>query len=144
MSVRGTITLLPNSWFYNSNSKLPSLPLASSYSIDPASNYVHTSAAGGTIGASGYDSTFGNVVMLRSGTTCGANLTLLGNLIINTGSSSGTFRATNSSVNRNLIQTVDGNVDVVSGQWSCVDGGTDLTAIWNVKGNVTVGDSSPR
>ncbi len=142
MNISGTLTLLPNAWFYNSNSRVPSFPIAGNYDIDAASNYVHTNSAGGTIGSAGYDSTFGNVIIQKSGTTCGANLTINGNLTINTGGASNTFRATNSTVNRDLIQTVNGNVTVLSGQWSCVDGGNDLTGTWNVKGNVTVGDPS--
>ncbi len=142
MNVKGRFSLLPNAWFYNSNSNVPSFPAAAAYDIDPASYYVHTSGAGGTLGSAGYDSTFGNVVVMRSGTTCGANLMINGNLTINTGSAGGTFRATNATVNRDLAQTVNGNVTVVSGQWSCVDGGNDLTGIWNVKGNVVVGDPS--
>ncbi len=142
MVIRGMLTLLPNSWFYNSNSNVPSFPRAGSYAIETASNYVHTTGAGGKLGSAGFDSTFGNVIVLRSGTTCGADLTIKGNLIINTGAAGNTFRATNASVDRDLIQTVKGNVTVLTGQWSCVDGGNDLAGIWNVAGNVTVGDSA--
>ena len=140
--VKGMLSLLPNAWYYNSNSKVPSFPVASSYDISVEGNYVHTGNAGGTFGSAGYDSTFGNVIVLKSGTTCGANLTINGNLIVNTGGASSSFRATDASVNRSLTQTVKGNVSVISGQWACVDGGNDLTGIWNIKGNVTVGDSS--
>ncbi|OYV88044.1 MAG: hypothetical protein B7Z63_01455, partial [Ignavibacteriae bacterium 37-53-5] len=59
-----------------------------------------------------------------------------------TGGAGNTFRGTSASVNRDLVNTVNGNVTVISGQWSCVDGGNDLTEVWNVKGNVTVGDPS--
>ncbi len=140
--VKGMLSLLPNAWYYNSNSKVPSFPVASSYDISVEGNYVHTSNAGGTLGSPGYDSTFGNVIVLKSGTTCGANLTINGNLVVNTGGASSNFRATNASVNRSLTQTVKGNVSVISGQWACVDGGNDLTGIWNIAGNATVGDSS--
>ncbi len=142
MIVKGMLSLLPNAWYYNSNSKVPSFPVAGSYDISAEGNYVHTSSAGGTLGSAGYDSTFGNVIVLKSGTTCGANLTINGNLIVNTGSASSNFRATNASVNRSLTQTVKGNVSVISGQWACVDGGNDLTGIWSIAGSATVGDSS--
>lgn len=142
MVVKGMLSLLPNAWYYNSNSKAPSFPVAASYDISPQGNYVHTSSAGSTLGSAGYDSIFGNVIVLKSGTTCGANLTINGNLIINTGGASSNFRATNASVNRSLTQTVKGNVSIISGQWACVDGGNDLTGIWNIMGNVTAGDSS--
>lgn len=140
--ISGRLSLLPNAWFYNANSKVPSFPKAGSYDISPQGNYVHTSSAGGTLGSAGYDSTFGNLIILKSGTSCGANLTINGNLVINTGAAGNTFRATNASVGRSLTHTVKGDVRVISGQWSCVDGSQDLTGIWNVMGSVTVGDSS--
>ncbi len=142
MIIKGRLSLLPNAWFYNGNSKVPSFPQSGSYDISPEGNYVHTGNAGGTLGSAGYDSTFGNVMVLKSGTSCGSNLTIEGNLVINTGGASNTFRATNASVARSLTHTVKGNVSVISGQWSCVDGSQDLTGIWNVIGNVTVGDST--
>ena len=142
MIIKGMLTLLPNSWFYNGNPNVPSLPHAAAYSVESSSYYVHTNNAGSKLGSAGYDSTFGNVIMLRSGTTCGASLTINGNLVINTGGATNTFRATDVSIDRSLTETVKGNVSVISGQWSCVDGGSNLTGVWNVAGNVTVGDSA--
>ncbi len=142
IKVRGEFSMLPGAFYYNRSTDVPSFPAAGSYYIDAGSNYVHTGAAGSFIGGAGYDSTFGNVIVLRSGTTCGASLTINGSLIIETGAPTNTFLATNATLNRSLTQTVNGNVDVISGQWSCVDGGNDLTGTWNVEGNVTVGDPS--
>jgi len=142
MNIHGTLSLQPNAWFYNSNSGMPSFPVAKDYDINASSNYVHTSNASEIIGSPGYDSTFGNVIILRGRRSCGANLTINGDLIVNTGAPDNTFCATSASVNRSLVQAVNGNVSIVSGQWSCVDGGKDLTGIWNIKRNVTIGDSS--
>ncbi len=134
--VKGAIATQPNAWFYNSNSNLPSFPLAASYNIDTASYYVHTSAANASLGMAGYDSTFGNVIVQRGGTTAGANLTINGNLTVQTPSDEFFSGAGTNS----LVHHVHGNVYVLGGVWSCVDsnGSNTVTGIWNVDSNVTV------
>lgn len=142
-TVKGAFAIQSDGWFYNSNSSLLSFPKATSYSIDTASYYVHTSAASGSFGSAGYDSTFGNVIIMKSGTLAGANLSINGNLIVETGGSGNNFKGTAAV---SLTHHVHGNVQVISGQWSCVDASSgssnNAVCIWNVDGNVTVGDSS--
>ncbi len=143
LSCSGTFTAQANSWFYNSNSSLTSFPQSAAYVIDNASNYVQTSLASSTFSQAGYDSIFGNVYMLKSGSTAGASVTINGNLVINTGAVGNTFRG--GTINsRN--HTVVGNVYVISGQWSCLDvssgSSNDATVIWNIGGNVEVGSST--
>ncbi len=142
LTVTGTFSLLPNARYYNNNPSVPSFPRAGIYNIDPQSYYIHASGAGSVIGAAGYDSTFGNVIVIRSGTACGVDLTVEGNLTVNTGGSDSVFCATGTSVNRSLNHTVKGDVSVISGAISCVDGASDLMGVWHVEGDVTVGDSS--
>ncbi len=139
-AVTSALTAQAGSYYYDGNNAV-SWPTAGSYSIDSASNFIQTSNGSSTIGASG-NATYGNLTILKSGTTCGANLAINGNLTVNTGGSGNTFRGTNTAAG-SLTHHVAGNVKVVSGQWSCIDvGGAAITCIWNVDGNVTVGDPS--
>jgi hypothetical protein len=150
LRVTGAFTIDSSAWFYNAYSSLTGWPSnAASYTIDPNSNYVLTSSGSSTLGSSSSDSLFGNVYILITSSTCGANLTIQGNLIINTGSSGNTFRGIGLTDARQgiyrLVHHVKGNVNVITGQWSCVDYDTSggvMTCIWNVDGNVTVGDPS--
>lgn len=141
LSVSGSLSLQPGAFFYNSYSLLPSFPLALSYYISSGSYYVHTKAAGNTLGASGYDSTFGNVIVQRGGTTAGNDLLINGDLTIETGDTVGTFAGARTS---SLTHVVHGNVYVKSGQMSAVDsnGTATVLGVWNIDGNVSVGDSS--
>lgn len=140
LSVNGAFSLQPNAICYNSCSTLPSFPGAPSYFISSGSYYVHTKTAGNMLGAPGYDSTFGNVLVLRSGTIAGSDLLINGDLTVQTGDT-GTFAGAGIS---DLTHLVHGNVYVNSGQWSAVDsnGTNDVMGIWNVDGNVTVGTPS--
>lgn len=140
LSVSGAFSLQPNAFCYNSCSSLPSFPTAPSYYISSGSYYVHTKAAGNMLGGPGCDSTFGNVIVLRSGTTAGNDLLINGDLTVQTGDT-GTFAGAGISDQAHLVH---GNVYVNSGQWSAVDsnGTNGVTGIWNVDGNVTVGNPS--
>ncbi len=149
LRVKGAFTIEANAWFFNSYSSLTGWPAnAASYSIAPTSNYVLTGTGSSTLGSSSSDSLFGNVYVLKSGSSCDANLTIQGNLTINTGAQGNTFRGIDVGSARNgiftLVHHVEGDVQVISGQWSCVDGDTAggaMTCVWNVDGNVTVGDT---
>jgi hypothetical protein len=63
----------------------PSFPPARFFDIDNASNYVHAGGAGSILGAAGYDSTFGNVVILHDGTRAGSALKVRGALSLVSG-----------------------------------------------------------
>ena len=153
LGVLGALTVESGAWFYNSNSSLTGWPSgASGYIIDPASNYMLTSAGSSTIGSNQADSTFGNYYDYKAngGTSCGANLTILGDLIINTGSTSNTLRGisatTAASAGNLLVHHVTGNATLITGVWSAVDGdlgtGVAMTCVWDIGGNVTIGDPS--
>ena len=148
--VKGTFTIEANAWFYNGCSSLTGWPNnAAGYTIDPQSNYVLLSGGSSSLGSNSADSTFGNVYDFKSACTCGANLTINGNLVMNTGASGNTLRGMGLADAQkgiySLVHHVKGNVDVITGQWSCVDydtaGGT-MMCTWNVDGNVTVGDTA--
>lgn len=154
ITVKGSFTVETNSWFYNGYTSETGWPNnAASYSIDPASNYVLTGAGSSTFGSNSADSTFGNVYVLNrtTGVSGGANLTILGDLRINTGGTGTTFRGISATTaagpsGPSLVHHVKGNAYLISGVWSAVDGdlgtGTPMTCIWNIDGNVTVGDPS--
>ncbi len=149
ITVKGSFTIDKDGWFYNAYSSLTGWPSnATSYSIDPASNYVLTPASSSTLGSNSADSTFGNVIILRtSGTSAGANLTIQGNLIIESGSTGPVFRgidvSTAPSPSETFVHHIMGNVDIISGTLAAADGDlAGMTCVWNIDGNVTVGDPS--
>jgi len=146
LSVTDEFAIGSNGWYYGNGSTVTTWPSAGSYSIDNASYYVQTGNGSSTIGQSGR-ATFGNFINAKtsSGSVCGADLTIYGNLIVSTGSTGTTFRGTNSTIGVNQTHHVYGDVYVISGQWVATDApGTNdgLTGVWNVDGNVTVGDAS--
>ncbi|HEY9167668.1 MAG TPA: T9SS type A sorting domain-containing protein [Candidatus Kryptonia bacterium] len=151
--VAGAFTIDAGAWFYNSNSSLTGWPNgATAYNIDAASTYVLTAAGSSTVGSSQADSTFGNYIdnKTNGGTSCGANLTIKGDLTIMTGSTSNTFRGisatTAASAGPTLTHHVMGNVKLITGVWSAVDGdlgtGVPMSCTWTIDGNVTIGDPS--
>ncbi len=123
------------------------------YTINPTSTFELGNGGNSTLGWSKSDSTFGNVVIdanAAGGISCGANLTIQGNLTINAGQGK-VFRGLSAGVSTStgatsLVHHVMGNVTVVSGNWSAVDMGVSatvpLSCTWDVDGNVTVGDPS--
>jgi hypothetical protein len=141
--ITNALTIAAGGWFY-SNDACVSWPYAGSFSIDPASNYVMTPSASGTIGATGR-ATFGNLINARtgSGSVCGVSLTISGDLTVMTGagiSFKGTYRT-----NGNLAHHVYGNAKIISGQFCAADdptGGDGIIGTWNIDGNVQVGDPS--
>ncbi len=126
---------------------------AASYTIDPKSTFELGNAGNGTLGWSQSDSTFGNVIIepnVAGGVTCGANLTIQGNLTVNVGQgkvfrgiSAGVYTSTGAT---SFVHHVMGNATVISGNWSAVDMGVSatvpLSCTWNIDGNLTVGDAS--
>ena len=146
LSVTDEFTIGSNGWYYGNGSTVTTWPSAGSYSIDNASYYVQTGNGSSTIGQPGR-ATFGNFINAKtgSGSVCGAELTIYGDMIVRTGSTGTTFRGTNSTIGVSQTHHVYGDVYVISGQWVATDApGTNdgLTGIWNIDGNVTVGDAS--
>jgi hypothetical protein len=152
LTITGGFTIGAGAWFYDNYSMKAWPNNASSYTIDPASNFVVMGSGPSTFGTQSADSTFGSVYILKSGVTCGANLMIQGNLTINYGSTSSAFRGiTGTTVDSvgtaTFTHHVMGNVYLITGLWSAVDGNnntsrTPLMCVWNIDGNVMVGDAS--
>lgn len=151
IDMTGAFSIEAGGWYINSTDSAKAWPAgASMYTIDPQSNFVLGSAGNSTLGWDKSDSTFGNVYIqtnLSGGVSCGANLMIDGNLVIDAGQgkyfrgiSSGVYTGT--GLDR-FVHTVKGNVTVISGNWAAVDMGTSATVplycTWNIDGNVTVG-----
>src|ERR1035437_9612365 len=84
----GTFTLASGSWWYASYSSATKLPQGfGTYSIDPNSNYVFTSAASSTL-INGLPALYGNVFVFKqgaifAGATTITSINIQGNLTIN-------------------------------------------------------------
>jgi len=85
LSVSDTFAIHDSAFYYNECPGSLSFPSASFYDISNSSYYVHSTNADSVLGSAGYDSTFGNVTILRDGTSSGANLTIKGTLNISNG-----------------------------------------------------------
>ncbi len=85
LSVGDTFAIHDNAFYYNNSLSCPSFPSASFYDINSTSNYVHMADAGRLLGKTGYDSTFGNVMIYSDSTVAGATLTVKGNLSLSGG-----------------------------------------------------------
>lgn len=152
LTVTGDFSIGAGAWFYNNYTMRAWPNNAMSYTIDSTSNFVLMASGSSNIGSQRADSAFGNVYILRSGVTCSANLTIKGDLILNYNSTSSAFRGISPTVRdsigaSSLTHRVFGNVRVITGIWSAVDGnnntsGKVISCVWNVDGNVTVGDYS--
>lgn len=152
LTMTGDFAIGANAWFYDNYSMKAWPSNATSYTIDPASNFVLMASGPSNLGTQTADSTFGSVYILKSGVTCSANLNIQGDLTINYGSTSSAFRGiTGSTVDSigtaSLTHHVHGNVYLITGLWSAVDGNnnnsrTAMSCVWNVDGNVSVGDYS--
>ena len=149
IQMTGDFSIASGALYINNTDSAKAWPAgASSYTIDPNSTFELGSGGNPTLGWALSDSTFGNVIIdpNTSGLSCGANLTIKGNLIINAGQGK-VFRgiAAGNSATK-FVHTVMGNVTVMSGNWSAVDMGVSatvpLSCTWNVDGNVTVGYDS--
>jgi len=145
----GTFTIESGGYFYQDYSSGTKWPqYFTTYSIDPNSFYVQTPNGSSTI-MNAVPYTFGNLIVYKQGAVMGnaGNIEILGNLTLNNGSSSSALKGANSSHSNGALTIihVHGNVKIISGE---LTGFTDApnaggqTAIWNIDGNVTVGDSS--
>jgi hypothetical protein len=134
--VAETLTLEADAYFYNQTTH-PTLP-GNDYILDPQSYVVHSGS--GTVGGIG-NLEFGNLVIQRTaGCVPGGNLIVHGNLIINNSASNVVFRGVRPA-SGSLTHTVEGNVYIYRGIFSCIDvGANDLIGIWNILGNVYVLD----
>ena len=151
LTVTGDFSIGAGAWFYDNYTMKAWPNNATSYTIDPASNFALEGSGASTLGSQSADSTFGNVYILRSGVSCSANLTILGNLTINYNSTTSAFRGISAGVRdttgmASFTHNVKGNVYLITGILSAVDGdkngGAAMACIWNINGNVTVGDYS--
>jgi hypothetical protein len=135
LTVSSSFTIQSNGWYYDNTSNTTGFPVATTMSIDAASNYVHT--AGGSLG-SATSSVFGNLIdKATTGVTPSVNLTINGNLTIDKTGTNNLRAARNGS----FTHTIKGNLTVISGGMAGVDGG-NYTGIWNIDGNVTVKSST--
>jgi len=154
IQMSGPFTIEAGAKYINNTDSARAWPAgATVYTIDPQSTFELGNAGSSTLGWSRSDSTFGNVIIdpnAAGGITCGANLTIQGNLIINAGQGK-VFRGISAGIASSqgvtaFVHHVMGNVTVVSGNWSAVDMGvsatTPLSCTWNIDGNVIVGDPS--
>jgi hypothetical protein len=116
------------------------------YSIDPNSYYVVTTSASSTI-INGPPYTFGNLIVYKTGAVMGSggDIDIYGNLILENGSATSALKGANSGHNNGTVTTihVHHNALVISGQLTGMDAPTaGEVAIWNIDGNVTVGDTT--
>ncbi|HUI29606.1 MAG TPA: T9SS type A sorting domain-containing protein [Candidatus Acidoferrales bacterium] len=155
LTMTGDFSIGANAWFYDNDSLKAWPDNATSYTIDAASNFAVMGASAATLGSQSADSTFGNVYILARtpGLSFSANLTIKGDLIISDNTTSNAIRGISPSVRDNtgeslLTHHVMGNVRVIFGILSAVDGkfttasSNPIGCIFNIDGNVTVGDYS--
>ena len=150
IQMTGDFSIASGGLYINNTDSAKAWPAgASSYTIDPNSTFELGNGGNATLGWAQSDSTFGNVIIdpnVGGGISCGANLTIQGNLIINAGQGK-VFRGIAAGMSATkFVHTVKGNVTVMTGNWSAVDMGVSatvpLSCTWNVDGNVTVGYDS--
>ncbi len=154
IQMSGAFTIESGALYINNTDSSKAWPAgATGYTIDPQSTFELGNGGNSTLGWNQSDSLFGNVVIdpnAAGGISCGANLTIQGNLTINAGQGK-VFRGISAGVATSqgvtgFVMHVMGNATVISGNWSAVDMGVSATSplscIWNIDGNVTVGDPS--
>src|ERR1035437_7646434 len=154
----GTFTLASGSWWYASYSSATKMPQGfGTYSIDPTSNWVFTSAASSSLinlPPSAGPVIYGNVYILKQGSVLAAittvtDINIQGNLTINNLRGTSAVKGANNKSAKVTTIHVGGDVNIISGVLSGVDAPFDWspstdgqTCIWNIDGNVTVGDAS--
>ncbi len=161
IQMNGAFTIEAGARYINNTDSAKAWPAgASGYSIAPTSTFELGNTGNSTLGWNQSDSLFGNVVIdpnASGGVTCGANLTIQGDLTVNVakgsyfrGISVGVYTSTGAT---NFVHHVMGNVTVLGGNLAAVDMGVSatvpLSCTWNIDGNVTVGNpassaASPR
>ncbi len=146
----GTFTLESGSWWYASYGSATKMPQGfGTYNIDPASNWVFTTAASSSlINAlpSAGPVIYGNVIVYKTGSVFAAAATITdiniqGNLIVNVSGS--TLKSSNNKSSASTTIHVGGNVQIIAGALSGVDAPLSVQSCTvNIDGNVTVGDPS--
>jgi hypothetical protein len=144
----GTFTLASGSWWYAAYGSATKLPQGfASYSIDPNSNWVFTSAASSSL-INSLPALYGNVWVYKGGCIFAAssainNINIQGNLTINNGVATSAVKGANNKSDVSTTIHVGGNVNIISGILSGVDAVVQTTTCtYNIDGNVTVGDAS--
>src|ERR1035437_2302626 len=142
----GTFTLASGSWWYASYGSATKLPQGfGTYSIDPNSNYVFTTAASSSL-VNALPALYGNVFIYKTGAVFAAataitSINIQGNFTVNCSGS--TLKSTNNKSAAATTIHVGGNVYVIAGILSGVDAVTATTScIYNIDGSVFVGDAS--
>jgi len=146
----GTFTLEAGSWWYAAYGSATKMPQGfGTYTINPASNWVFTTAASSSlINAlpSAGPVIYGNVTVYKTGSVLAAattitNINIQGNLIVNVSGS--TLKSCNNKSSVSTTIHVGGNVQIIAGAWTGVDAVVQTTScVCNIDGNVTVGDAS--
>jgi hypothetical protein len=144
----GTFTLASGSWWYAAYGSATKIPQGFvTYSIDPNSNWVFTSAASSSL-INATPALYGNVFVYKGGCIFAANsiinnINIQGNLTINNGVATSAVKGANNKSDVATIIHVGGNVSIISGILSGVDAVVQNTSCtYNIDGNVTVGDAS--
>src|ERR1035437_88784 len=146
----GTFQLDAGSWWYASYSSATKMPQGfGTYIIDPASNWVFTTAASSSLinlPPSAGPVIYGNIFVYKTGAVLTAintitNINIQGNLTINFSAS--TLKSTNNKSDVATTIHVGGNVYIISGVLSGVDAVAQNTSCtYNIDGSVFVGDAS--
>src|ERR1035441_7901589 len=144
----GAFTLASGSWWYAAYGSATKLPSGfGTYSIDPNSNWVFTSAASSTL-INGLPALYGNVFVFKqgaifAGATTITSINIQGNLTINNLSGTSAVKGANNKSSVATTIHVGGNVYIISGVLSGVDAVVQTTSCtYNIDGNVFVGDAS--
>jgi hypothetical protein len=142
----GTFTLASGSWWYASYGSATKLPQGfGTYSIDPNSNYVFTTAASSSL-VNATPALYGNVFVYKTGSVFAAataitSINIQGNLTVNVSGS--TLKSTNNKSDVATTIHVGGNVYVIAGVLTGVDAvGQNTSCTYNIDGSVFVGDAS--
>jgi Secretion system C-terminal sorting domain len=146
----GTFQLDAGSWWYASYGSATKMPQGyGTYIIDPASNWVFTTAASSSlINAlpSAGPVIYGNIFVYKTGAVLAAatnitSINIQGNLTVNCSGS--TLKSTNNKSDVATTIHVGGNVYVIAGVLSGVDAVAQNTSCtYNIDGSVFVGDAS--
>jgi hypothetical protein len=152
----GSFTMQSGSWWYAAYSSATKLPQGfGTYSIDPNSNWVITTAASSSI-CNLPPALYGNLYVYKTGAVLAAINTITyyniqGNLTVSASASS--LKMTNNKSAQVDTIHIGGNVNIILGVLSGMDVSKDWTAdpdfstpgqraIINIDGNVNVGDAS--
>jgi hypothetical protein len=146
----GTFQLNAGSWWYASYSSATKMPQGfGTYIIDPASNWVFTTAASSSLinlPPSAGPVIYGNIFVYKTGAILTAintitNINIQGNMTVDCSGS--TLKSTNNKSDVATTIHVGGNVYVIAGVLSGVDAvGQNTSCTYNIDGSVFVGDAS--